>query len=662
MQLGSLALARKIGAAPSPSWTPVLCEGAMYWAVTFWHEELDLATEVVHIINDISLIHLSMWLPDGNYKEGNCQYSVMSARSTIALAVLYARAFRETWGSIDTDRLAKGARWQLDSYDTAGYAIDFGDSHAQRGTTAVTLFAAYAAEIVAPVDSPVTSVVHPCVVREHSAIAYWLTVGDPWQFYTVLANDLVALQGQCDPGADGAHAGIRPLGPGRFEVYDSVYGIIKSPLLDDCSAADAARWGCSDATALSDPRLRDAFMYSSLALQARPNSFPHSEIDFGTFKWSAWGQHLLTELGYGYIAEAVGQYDGRRFEQIDNNPSGHNTLVIRDAYPEGDDEINFSQLAYEEGTVTKTSGLGLGCMHLDGGNVYGASRANGWFQYMHRWACEIGTGHFLIVDSFAAQAGREPLAIYGAQYGGPNFQERDRSGDGDGAQSQLTVDEYFHTPSWLQGTDTSGYTEAQIAFNFTAAQSRCSHADVEIAGIADTRAILRSRCGENGAEGDAVGEITSWSRGGGRFAYDGLISSENRWGSRVLNMNRMRYEGSSTVGPDGDVRVFLMTSGWAPGMPPPSWIHEGSAAPPTTSGETRVAVCLGTEQYTVSVSVDGATLTADLTGSCDGDADPSTEPPSQSPTTSPTPNCFGKHITDICHGYREHWGRETPAF
>ena len=195
--------------------------------------------------------------------------------------MLYARAFRETWGSIDAARLARGAQWQLDTYDTAGYAIDFGDSHACRGTTTVTLYAAFAAEVVAPIDSPVTSTVDPCLIREWSALAYWLNVGDPWQFFAVLANNLTGMQAKCSPGASSAHAGIRPLGPGRFEVYDGAYGAIKSPLFDACSEEDAARWGCSNDTVLfffpfffPDPRLKDAFLYSNLALQARPNEFP----------------------------------------------------------------------------------------------------------------------------------------------------------------------------------------------------------------------------------------------------------------------------------------------------------------------------------------------------------------------------------------------------
>lgn len=598
------------------NWTPVLSEGVMHWAIAFWHEEPELARQAVHIVNDISLLHQDMWLESGVYKEGVCQYSLMSIRSSLALGVLYARAFNEPWASVSAQQLAKAAQWHLDSYDTAGYAIDFGDSHACRGTEPATLFAAYSVEVLAPLGAPRTSAVDPCLVREWAAMAYYVTVHDPWQFYAVLAtNDLDSLAAQC-LAAGPAPAGIRPLGPGRFEVYDGVYGSIKTALLEACSAQDAARWGCSNAENLAAPKLRDAFVYAHLALQARPNAFPHSEIDFGTFKWTAWGQQLVSEFGYGYIAQAVNRFDGRRFAQPDNNPVGHNTLVIREAFADGDDDINFSQLNWEAGRIDKTAGLGLPCMHLDGSDVYGARRENGWLRYMHRWACAVGTGSFVIVDSFAVQEDRQPLAIYGAAYGGPNFQEANRTVAG--AQSLLTVDEYFHTPSWLQGTDTSGFGPEQTAFKRNLAATHCSHADVALGGDDASRATLRSRCGENGAEGDAVGEIIGWSRGGGRFVYDGLVSAEDRWGSRVLNQHRMRYEGRGRVGPAGEERVFLMTAGVAPGSPLPSWVRgsvaEGCAA---SSVRTCVEVCVGTRRYTFAVA-DGAVLSANETGGCDG--------------------------------------------
>ena len=68
-----------------------------------------------------------------------------------------------------------------------------------------------------------------------------------------------------------------------------------------------------------------------LALQARPNAYPHSEVDFATFKWSASGVTLLGELGYGTFATATNLWDLRRYVGVDNNPAGHNTVVIHEA-------------------------------------------------------------------------------------------------------------------------------------------------------------------------------------------------------------------------------------------------------------------------------------------------------------------------------------------
>ena len=606
----------------------MLSEGAVYWAVAFWHEERALAREVVHIVNDIGQLHLSMWLDDGTYKEGVCQYSIMSLTSSLAVAVLYARAFGERWGSVNTTRFAAGARWQLDSYDTAGYAIDFGDSHSCRGTTPVTLFAAYSAEVVAPTDAQGqaagTSAVEPCVAREWATMAYHLTVHDPWQFWPVLAaHDWDGIIAQCGLGAGAGNAGIRPMGPGHLDVYEA-YGSFKAPLLLECTAAAAARFGCNATP--GPPKLKDAAVYSHLAVQARPNSWPHSEVDFGTFKWTAWGQHLIGEFGYGVIGSAINQWDGRRLAEMDNNPVGHNTVVIREAYATGSDEINFSQLNFVAGTITKLDIPGVPCVHLDGGDIYGASRTNGWFQRMHRWVCEVGTGGFVIIDSFAARNNRGSQAIYGAAYGGPNFAEPNRTD----RQSELTVDEYFHTPSWLQGQVIAGWSPAARAFNRSAIGKWCSHTDVEIrGGSRANRAVLRSRCGEDHEDGDAVGEVVGWSGDGGRFVVDGLVSSPDRWGVERLHQHRFRYEGASTVGPGGDLRAFLMTASvTGVTVPTPSWIRGCSA------DRTCVTICVGTQLYRFTVEPDGLAFAAADTGeTCDGASEPT-----DSPTGSPTGN------------------------
>ena len=169
--------------------TPVLCEGAMYWAIVFWHEEPALAREVMHIVIDVGMLHLPTWLDDGVYKEGVAM-SYTSAASSIALATLYARAFRETWPAIDVEKLERGAKWQLASMDAAGYTVGVGDSHATRGTHLITLLAPLSAEIISPLDNPVTIIANPCFVREWAASAYSETVGLPSPQTPHLASSL----------------------------------------------------------------------------------------------------------------------------------------------------------------------------------------------------------------------------------------------------------------------------------------------------------------------------------------------------------------------------------------------------------------------------------------------------------------------------------------
>ena len=105
----------------------------------------------------------------------------------------------------------------------------------------------------------------------------------------------------------------------------------------------------------------------------------------------------------------------------------------------------------------------------------------------------------LDIDAFATQSDRQPLNVYGSLYGGPNFAETNRSAAG--MQSKLTVDEHFHTPSWLDGTDVSGMSEPDRVFDRATAQKRCHHTDVSITGKRDDEATLTSRCGQDFDEG-----------------------------------------------------------------------------------------------------------------------------------------------------------------
>lgn len=59
----------------------------------------------------------------------------------------------------------------------------------------------------------------------------------------------------------------------------------------------------------------------------------------------------------------------------------------------------------------------------------------------HRWICTVGESNFLVVDAFGTMPNRTKLELYGALYGGPNYNEGS-------AHAELDIDEYFHTSSW----------------------------------------------------------------------------------------------------------------------------------------------------------------------------------------------------------------------
>ena len=611
------------------NWTPVLCEGAMYWAVSHWHEDKERASQVIRIINDISTIHKGMIGSDGGYKEGVCQYSYMSLNSQLVISALYLSAFGEPWPTADPAQLQSMAQWQIDSHDTAGKAIDFGDSHNCRGTNQVTLFAALAPEIVGTAQ-PGTAVLDPCLVRSWASAAYYLQARNPFVFWPAfVSRSWKTTVDACNTGSSAA--GIRPLGSGLARIYpDTGYGLLRLPLLAECTAASAVRWGCSNATTtLGDPKLLDLGIYSMLALQARPNEFPHAEVDFATFKWSAYGVTLLGELGYGTIATTIGPYDLRRYTfGRDNNPASHNTIVIDEAYHfvKGafDDEINYSQMTHERGTIALEAGAEQGnaesaiaCVHLDGSEVYGSVTSNGWFEYMHRWACPIAGGSYLLVDALAAKVGRGALFKFGSLYSdGFDFQEQS------GNHTTLNVDEYFHSPSWLNGHDIKGWSDEQKRFDAvpipnknppatTYAEKRlqlgrCEHVEPSLVpGRNGSAVLLQSRCAfsaDKYSEGDAVGLVTGWSHSGGKFSVDGPISQNDAYGGQKKTQNRFRYMSGVPVGPTGDLRAFLLEASLnVSATRPMSWI---AGCP--SGNRWCVRSCSGSELTTITVTVGGA--------------------------------------------------------
>ena len=78
-----------------------------------------------------------------------------------------------------------------------------------------------------------------------------------------------------------------------------------------------------------------------------------SSFHFCTCFWNA--LRLLSEHGYGTIGSSIATYDTRRMGSVDNNPAGHNTVIIKQASSGTvgeSDEGSFAQFNNIAGSVS----------------------------------------------------------------------------------------------------------------------------------------------------------------------------------------------------------------------------------------------------------------------------------------------------------------------
>ena len=105
----------------------------MEWSIVFWHEENELALEVLEIVNDIMWLHRDFYTDDGVYTEGVAQYGFMSMNGQMAMAALSQASFGVAPAAIDVERIQLLATYFISSMSTDGYLVDFGDSWRNRG-------------------------------------------------------------------------------------------------------------------------------------------------------------------------------------------------------------------------------------------------------------------------------------------------------------------------------------------------------------------------------------------------------------------------------------------------------------------------------------------------------------------------------------------------
>ncbi len=475
------------------NWTPVLGEGALHWAIAFWHEE-PLAPEVARAALEIQWLHRGFYLPDGAYQEGLLEYTQVSFGGLESIRALAEASFGLRTASPRRARWPLTARWMIDFMAPDGRTVDFADSWSKRGwgTLAPLLLA-----LGEDGDRP-----GACLARDYFANK-WFDHGyrDPWRLDPRLALDWRAHVAACEGGpAVGTAVHHYPAG-GWGGLRSTVPG-----------ATAAARELASARAAQADQTF--------VAISAIPNARPHTELDFGAVVWSAHGNRLLSDFGYGDLGQD--RYDFARFP--DQNPTGHNTLVIEGARRDDEPGTNTSQIDGAAGTIDTwdleiAGAPTASVLHVEGAAVYGRDDPElGWLSRFDRWVVSLPGGAFAVADAFALRDDRPDARVVEHWH----WEEADAPPDEAGCDMQHT------------------HVDAQL----------------DAAG----RLTLEPRCHglRRGAPAESVGHLVGAAQAAGHLELAPSVRYPNRLGHEE---RRGRARWIPDAPQRSDLRVFVLAAG-----------------------------------------------------------------------------------------------------
>ena len=300
------------------------------WAVAFYHEDA-VAPEVVEMVNDIPWLHRPYYTPDGAYKEGVIQYSVMSITGLIQSAVVQRASFGAAPMAIDVTALERVVAYMLASMPTDGYAVDFGDSHAKRGWGGThPLQAAMAARIVSGTSlSDADAAIDGCKIRSFSANMYGSGgfYDDPWELPSELLELQLSARAQ---NCSSSHSRAQPLGGATTTLFPTGgYAAMRLPTLrvadgegssgappppPPCFGIGAAE-RCIDA---SKPSLFDNVPYASVTPAGAPKHVEPQRGGLRDAHMVRMGQSLASRL---WLRQRLPRRSGR------GTPDGTSTSI-----------------------------------------------------------------------------------------------------------------------------------------------------------------------------------------------------------------------------------------------------------------------------------------------------------------------------------------------
>lgn len=276
------------------NWTPVLNAAATFWAITFWHESeyAAKAKQVLGIVLESNWLHRDDILNDGAYAEGP-SYLGVSISASLEINKLLMASFGQPnhavkWGLMGE----KTTGWMLESIASDGRFADFGDSWARAGYSDMYIMdLLYWKELVglAPYNSVIAD---SCLLEEYFASSYYShAFYDPWKASDNYARDFYTLTQQCQRSDVVTKTLIYP---------DYQIGTVRSYLPGATVTAQD----------ITTNNIRNSLADQTfLAANAVDNSLSHREVDFAGIIWTAYGNRLLSDWGYGELSKSYHFYD-----------------------------------------------------------------------------------------------------------------------------------------------------------------------------------------------------------------------------------------------------------------------------------------------------------------------------------------------------------------
>lgn len=271
------------------NWTPVLNAAALFWTITLWHEDAyhDKTRQVLDIILESNWLHRDEILDDGAYSEGPT-YLGTSMSPSIDMNRLLMTSFEQPNHAMKWAVMAeKTTRWMIENVASDGKLIDFGDTWAKDGFSNLHIMDMLYWEESVGLKAQGTVTADACILEDYFSTSYYLhAFYDIWNASANYARDFYSLTSQCQRQQTLSKSIV-------FPTYQ--LGTLRQYLPGSTATG-------LDVT--SDNIRNKQADQTFLAGNAVDSSLPHRELDFGALIWSAFGNRLLADWGYGELASS----------------------------------------------------------------------------------------------------------------------------------------------------------------------------------------------------------------------------------------------------------------------------------------------------------------------------------------------------------------------